>query len=336
MIGSIVLLTPLGALVAVAAALPLAALALAARRVRRARSVLRLEPPPPESIVPKAVALALFVVLLATAAAQPAIRTRTTARVRTDAQAMFVLDVSRSMRAAASPTAQTRLARAKRDALMLRAAIPEIPSGVATMTDRVLPDLLPNPDPTVFDGTVEHAIAIDMPPPQDENVVATSLATLAALGTQNYFAAAAHRRLVVVLTDGETRTFDPARVARALGGAHVVLVHVWKKGEAVYDAGRPEAGYHEDAASGAALASLAAAARGAAFGEGQLATAARAERAALGSGPAISEGMTMRTRTLAPYIALCALLPLLLVVFRPHRLRRGVRPAVHRKELVSP
>ena len=43
MLGSVVLLTPAGALVGVAVALPLGALALAARRVRRTREALRPE-----------------------------------------------------------------------------------------------------------------------------------------------------------------------------------------------------------------------------------------------------------------------------------------------------
>lgn len=275
--------------------------------------------------MPSIIALGVVVALLAVAAAQPAIRTRTTAAVRTDAQAMFVIDVSRSMLAAGSPSGPTRIARAEKDAVALRAAIADVPSGIATMTDRVLPSLLPSPDVGVFDQTVEHAVAIDAPPPGQENVIATSLAALGALGTQNYFPPQAKKRLVVVLTDGESRPFDSSRVAAQLAtspSARLVLVHVWRSGEAVYDAGSPEAGYHEDPASGAALASLAAAAGGSAFGEGQLAAAARAERVALGAGPTMRAGKTERTRTLAPWFALGALLPLVVMLRRPHPLRR--------------
>jgi hypothetical protein len=325
MVASVVLLTPFGALVALAAALPLAALALSARRVQRTRTSLRLPAPPRASAVPSIVALGAVVAFLAAAAAQPAIRTRTTAVVRTDAQAMFVIDVSRSMLAAGSPSGRTRLARAEKDAVALRAAIADVPSGVATMTDRVLPSLLPSPDVAAFDQTVEHAVTIDAPPPGEQSVVATSLAALGALGTQNYFPAQAKKRLVVVLTDGESRPFDPRRVAGQLAtspGVRVVLVHVWKTGEAIYSSGRPEAGYHEDPASGAVLASLAAAAGGSAFREDHVAAAARAERAALGAGPTMREGKTERTHTLAPWLALAALLPLVLVLRRPHPLRR--------------
>jgi type II secretory pathway pseudopilin PulG len=331
---SVVFLTPFAALVVLAAVLPLAALALAARRVRRTRAALRLPAPPRTSALPGTLAVIGVVGLLAVAAAQPAIRSRTTAKLRTDAQAMFVIDVSRSMSAAGSAHGRTRLQRAKREAVALRAAIPQVASGVATLTDRTLPSLLPSPRLDVFDQTVDHAVAIGQPPPQDENVVATSLEALGALGTQNYFPASAKRRLAVVLTDGESRPFDPRRVARALGsgpGVHVVLVHVSKRGERVYDGGRPEAGYHEDPASAAALSSLAQAAGGEAFGEDQLGAAARTEQAALGSGPTIQVGTTTTTHTIAPYVALGALLPLL-VVIGPRRLRRGVRRGAEPEE----
>jgi hypothetical protein len=189
----------------------------------------------------------------------------------------------------------------------------------------VLQSLLPSSDVGVFDQTVERAVAIDAPPPGQQSVIATSLAALGALGTQNYFPPQAKRRVVVVLTDGESRSFDPSHVAAQLAtgpGIRLVLVHVWKSGEAVYDAGSPEAGYHEDSASGAALTSLAAAAGGRAFGEDQLAAAGRAERVAVGAGPTMRAGKTERTRTRAPWFALGALLPLLAMLRRPHPLRR--------------
>ena len=231
--GSLVFLTPLGGLAAVAAAAPLAGAVVAERRVRRARTQLGLAGAQPGRRLPRLLALAAVPALLGVAATQPVIRSTTSARVRADAEAFFVIDVSRSMKASKGPAAPTRFARAVEDAIALRAAIPMIPSGIATLTDRVLPSLFPNPDATVFDDTITHAVAIEQPPPENENVVATSLAALGALGTQNYFAPAAKRRLVVVLTDGESRPFDVGPVAHALAsgpGVHLVLVHVWARG----------------------------------------------------------------------------------------------------------
>jgi hypothetical protein len=348
MVASIVFLTPTAAFVALAAVLPLAALVLAGRRVRAARALLRLPPPPPSRLLPKVLALAAVPMLLGVAAAEPALRTQTSSRVRTDAQAMFVIDISRSMLAAKSPTAATRLMRAQQEAIAIRNALPEIPSGVATFTDRVLPALLPNSDPAVFDDTVTHAVAIEQPPPSDVNVIATDLGNLNVLGTGDYFAPSVRKRLVVVLTDGESRPFDPVKLAHALAtgpGIHLVLVHVWATGEQVYDGSTPESAYHEDPTSGSALDSLAAATNGTAVGENQIGRAVRAAQADLGTGPTIVTGRTERTRTLAPYVALLALLPLLLLArgdawrrigaaagllvrSRPSlRLRPGLRPA---------
>ncbi|HEY3922078.1 MAG TPA: vWA domain-containing protein [Gaiellaceae bacterium] len=308
---SLVFLTPDAGLVAFAAALPLVALVVAGRRIRRTRAALRLLAPPPVRILPRVLALAAVPALLGVAAAQPALRSQTTARVRTDAQAMFVLDISRSMRAAKGPGAATRLARAKREALAMRAAIPQVPSGIATFTDQVLPSLLPSADPAVFDSTVERAVAIEQPPPADDSVTATNLAALSVLGTGDYFPPSARKRLVVVLTDGESRAFDEQVLARALRGERLVLVHVWAPGEAVYDDGTLEQGYHEDPTSGTTLANLAAANGGTAESEAQLHRAIDAARADVGSGPTVAAARALRTRPLAPFIALLALLPLL-------------------------
>jgi hypothetical protein len=62
------------------------------------------------------------------------------------------------------------------------------------------------------------------------------------------------------------------------------------------------------------LAGLAQAARGKTFREGELGAVSSAARAALGSGPTQREGLTVTTQALAPYIALAALVPLLLLV----------------------
>ena len=134
--------------------------------------------------------------LLALAASQPALRSTVGLRVRTDAQAIYVIDVSRSMLAAAAPNAATRFARAQAAAIAIRESLPELPSGIATFTDRVLPSLLPDADPAVFVATIRHALAVGEPPPENDSVVATSLGALGALGTQNYFPPTATKRLV--------------------------------------------------------------------------------------------------------------------------------------------
>jgi hypothetical protein len=326
---SLVFLTPLGALATLALLLPLAGLAVAARRERRARGALRLSPPPRVARVARMVGLVAVPVLLGLAATQPALRSTTKAHVRTDAQAFFVVDITRSMLASQTATSPTRLARAKRIAISIRDSIPEVPSGVATLTDRVVPNLFPTADASTFRLTMQRALAIEQPPPLLSAVTSTNVGALGALGTQNYFGRSARHRLVVFLTDGESRGFDEGEVGKSLSagpGVALVIVHVWSADESVFDAGKREQGYHTNPDSGQSLDSLASATGGKVFGEHSLGGAARAARADLGSGPTVVMGRSERTRALAPYVALIALVPLLLVL--PPLARRDLGSAM--------
>jgi hypothetical protein len=317
MLGALTFLTPLGALVALAAVLPLAGLAAGEHRVDRARALLRLAPPADADIRAFAAALAAVPILLGVAAAQPAVRTIEGARARTDAEALFVFDTSRSMAAAARPGSPTRLARAKSDALRLRGAIPEVPSGVATLTDRVLPDLLPTADRAAFDSTVRHAVGIERPPPQSVDTVVTTLQPLEDVAHTGYYSKTTKHRVLVVLTDGESQPFSAPALARSLGSVALVLVHVWRPDEHVFaPGGRPEAAYRTDERSGETLDGLAAATGGRAVEEDRLGDAEAALRRSAGSGPTAKAGTTPRTRPLAPYVAAAAVLPLLFVLRR--------------------
>ena len=314
-------LSPLGGLLVLAAVLPLAGLVLAGRRVAAARAVLGLERPLGGGPRATIAALVAAPVLLGLAAVQPALRAPETAHVRTDAQAMFILDTSRSMLAASSPGATSRLARAQRAAVRLRSALEDVPAGVGTLTDRALPNLLPIADTAAFDATVERAIGIEHPPPQEVNVNATILAPLGELATQGYYSASARRRLLVVLTDGESRSFDVGAVARTLrsGRVSLILVHFWKSGERIYRlSGPPEAAYVPHEESRRELDRLAATAGGASFGEDELGAAEARTRSALGSGKTEAQGIRQRTIPLAPYVAATSLLPLAFLL-RPQR-----------------
>jgi hypothetical protein len=329
-LASLVFLTPRGALLAFAALVPLAALVLASRRERSARAALRLPQPGRGRRAWPAVAVALVGGLLAVTASQPALRSTTSVDVRRDAEALFVIDISRSMRASAAPGAKTRIARARDEALQLRDELIDIPSGVATLTDHVLPDVLPVPDRATFEQTIRQAVQVGNPPPSTDAVTATSLGALGALGTQNFFSPEARHRVAIVFTDGESRPFDLRQTAQALAHApHVrpIFVRVSSPGEEIFGAdGRPEPAYHFDASAAETLAGLAQASRGASFDESELGAAARAARAALGSGPTRGAELTVTTRTLAPYAALAALVPLLLLLLaKPSALRQRRR-----------
>jgi hypothetical protein len=278
------------------------------------RRVLTLQPPR-AGVDAAAIALPVTVVLLlALAAAQPALSSTETQRVRTDAEALFVVDISQSMAASARRGGSTRLDRASSAALRLRASLPSVPAGVATLTDRVLPNLLPVPDAAAFDATVRQTVAINQPPPRELDVRATNFAALSAIPASGYFQSSATHRAIVLLTDGESNFYDPASVARALGGTPrtaFLAIQFWRTGESIYKvSGNPDPNYRPDPASKRQLASLATATHGRVFSEGNLAGAASALRTMLGDGPTRSVGRTQATHPLAPYVALLALLPL--------------------------
>ena len=327
---SIVFLTPLGALVALAMLLPIAAFVVAERRVATVRRLLTLRPPRSGVDVAALAALVAVVALLALAAAQPALSNTHSQRVRTDAEALFVLDISQSMAASEGPKGKTRLERAAEAANRLRAAVPSVPSGVATLTDRVLPNLLPVADAAAFRATLRNSVAINQPPPREQNVRATSFGALAAIPGSGYFQGSAKRRAIVVLTDGETAPYDANTVAKALGGnprTNVLTVQLWRRNESIYGpSGRPDPNYRPDPASKQQLASLASATHGRAFAEGDLGSAAAALQTMLGNGPTKTEGHTRSTHPLAPYLAVLALLPLALIFRNQVRGRRRAGP----------
>ena len=318
MLAALTLLTPLGALAGLAAALPLVALAIAVRRGAQVRTTLGLRAPRTGTDLVALASLVGVFVLVSLAATQPALSHDERRHVRKDAQALFVLDISRSMSASARYGAPTRLERATALAAKLRAGIPDVEAGVATLTDRVLPDLLPVADIGSFDATLQRSVGIEQPPPQAVNVRATTFDAVTAIPASNVFAPEATRRVVVLLTDGETRPFD----AGALGGAFektaLVVVGVRRDGEAVYvGAGRPEAGYGPDPSASASLGALAAATGGRAYGESDGGAVEARLSALLGKGPTKAVvGRARRETTLAPYVAVAALLPLALLARR--------------------
>jgi hypothetical protein len=315
LIAAVTFLTPAGGLLALAALLPAAAFVLGAVRVRRVVKAVRLEPPRGGLDLVALAALVATVALLGLAATQPAIVRDVHGRERTDAQVLFVVDVSGSMAASASATSPTRLTRAVEAAERLRSAIPQVPAGVATLTDRVLPDLLPVADAAGFDATLQRAVGIEQPPPEIGAVTATSFAALGNIPAGNFFAPTARKRLVVLLTDGESKPFDSTTVADAFARTPptgLITVRFGSPDEAIHlPDGRIDPGYHSDPESAVTLRDLAAATQGAAYDENRLGSAAAALRRFAGGGPTRATTVVRRQPVpLAPYVALASLLPL--------------------------
>ena len=242
-------LSPLGALVCLAALLPVAAVVVARRRAGRAAAAIGISERPRGR--GRLVLLAAACCAFGLAAAQPVLQRSEGREARTDVEALFVLDVSRSMLAAAGPEDATRLERAREAALELRAAIPQVRAGVAGLTDRALPYLFPTLDQPTFASTLQDSATIESPPPQQIARVATSFDGLAGLGTRGFFTPGLDRRVCVVLTDGESAPFtEPA------AGCRLVVVQFWNAAERVYLDGEPEPQYRPDDAAPASAAKL--------------------------------------------------------------------------------
>ncbi len=299
-------------------AVPTAAIAIGIRRAAAVRAALRLRPPRHGTDLRVAGALAALFAVLAVAAAQPALAHEARQRVRTDAQVLFVLDTSRSMAAASAPSAPTRLVRAEHLAAAMRASIPGVEAGIATLTDRVLPDLLPVADEASFDATLSRVVGIERPPPRFVTARATTFDALVGIPGSGFFEQRAQHRVVVLLTDGESRPFDTSALGHAFANVGLVVIGVRRSGELVFGrGGQPEPGYRTDPSAPTALGDAAAATGGRPFRETELAAASFQLRRLLGNGPTASTvGSSHRETPLAPFVALVALVPLALLARR--------------------
>ena len=90
-------------------------------------------------------------------------------------------------------------------------------------------------------------------------------AALREVASGNYFDPQVTRRIVVLLSDGESNPVDPSQVAGALARSHgyrFLAVRFWNPNERVYDSnGRAEPGYQPNPAGASIISGLAAATR---------------------------------------------------------------------------
>jgi hypothetical protein len=313
-------LSPAAGVVALAAALPLALLLVGERRTRRIRAALRLAPPARTGRGVLVTSVVAVPALLGLGAMQPVVDRSTEHVTRTDAEIFFVIDVSRSMIASRTPTSRTRLDRARAAALRVRGQLGQVPAGVATMTDRLLPHLFPTPDGEVFAATVERSVGIDQPPPVNWNRTATTLGALSSLATRNYFTREVTRRVAIVFTDAESRAFATDTIGALFRRKPRVLplfVRVGSADERVYTLqGDLEEAYRPVPAAAATIQALAAATGGEAFAESELGRVVDAAKRAVGSGRTEVRGNERNKLALAPYTVALAFLPLGLLLWR--------------------
>jgi hypothetical protein len=305
-------LTPMAAIFAVSALLPVGIYWLRERRANRIRNVLGLEEPSLRSRVPLVLAVAAVPVLLGIAAAQPVLGTERSVPERTDAEAFFVMDTSRSMLAADGAEGATRFDRSVEAASTIRDRIPQVRSGIVSMTDRLLPHVLPTTDRRVFETTLRRSIGVELPPPAfTYSTHATAYDILAGIPQRRYFSQAAKKRVLVVLTDGESRPFG-SQLQGAFPGKppiQTVFVRFGNTDERIYSTGEAE-GYVPAKNSEETMARVADLMGGQAFSEDDVAGAADAVAALIGEGATNDRKIPGARVALMPWVTLAASLPL--------------------------
>lgn len=314
--------TPAWALVALLVAVPLAALVVARRRSERVARVLSLDPPGRNALLVPVVALVGVAVLVGTAAAQPVLVDAGAAPTRDDAELLAVVDVSRSMLAAPALGAPTRFDRARALARRVRAAVPEVPAGVVSISDRVLPHLFPTPDPRAFSTVLDRALAVGRPLPRIGGGLATNVEPLTAVAGRGYFTDGVSRRVILVLTDGEVLPIDPQLFQEGFADAppvDVVFVRLGSPDERVFRANGRAESYRPDARLGAQLDLLADAIGATVVPEAEPARVEQVVREALGAGAVHTVRERRSTVALAPLVLVGSLVPLAVLVRRRNR-----------------
>jgi hypothetical protein len=289
------------------------------RRTARVRRALKLAPPSLRSALPTAVAVALIPILLGLALAQPVLRSNHEVHVRKDAEIFYTFDTSLSMKAASSRNGPTRLDRALQAGLRMQLALADIRSGVATMTDRVLPNLFPTADGQVFTATLDESVGIDRPPPRGLAPRATTFAALDTFAGTNFFDPRISHRIVVLFTDGETGPYFPDQLRSALRGSpgtHFVIIRFWRSNEHLFTSSGVDRGYQPDPSSAADVDRLATLLHGQAYNESNVGGAISDIRRIVGKGPVETIGRGLRVVPLARWLVLAALVPLAFLVWR--------------------
>ena len=226
-------------------ALPVAALALRERSASRARATLGLQRPSGGQPLARVAVLVALAALVAVTAAQPARRVTSSTAVRSDAELYLTFDVSRSMLAASAPGGRARFDRARALGRTVLAGIGDVPIGVATLTNRMMPLLFPTGDGRSVSSVIDHSLQIMQPPPVPYTTAReSSLSALGLAADRSYFDPTARKRALVVFTDLDSDAFSLAGTLRILRRHRIepFVVRVARQGESVFDAsGRPYA-----------------------------------------------------------------------------------------------
>jgi hypothetical protein len=282
-------------------------------RTRRLRRLFSLAAPRRRELVTAAVALALLPALLAVAATQPVVIHKHAFTQRLDAQVYVIFDTSLSMTARTGPHGPTRLARAEREAKALIPRLGDIPVGIATLTDRILPSLLPTTNVALLMRTVDQAVRIDEPPPSLRyRGRASTLEALVPIQSDTFFAPGVRHRILVIFTDGEEQPppsfggYDYTSQIRT----PPLFVHVWAPTEHIYVHGKVDPNYRPDPTSGRVLAHFAKLTHGRVFPEGDVSGLLAAIRAQAGPKRATTTLLGFTRVALGPWFLVAGVVPL--------------------------
>jgi hypothetical protein len=307
--GPVSFLTPLAAVVALVGLVPVAVFLRRERRAVTVRRVLRLAEPPSTRRTWLLSAIVATAVLSGIAAAQPVIDRSSAQSERTDAEIFFAFDTSRSMLAAEGADDPTRLERAHALASEIRSQLPDVPAGIAQFTDWTVPHLFPTVDPSTFRHVMERSVYVESLGSRETSVVATDLSALSALAGDSYFSPTARKRLLVVLTDGESAPVRAELGRLSSAGIRVRFVHLWGGDESIWRPRGAEPQYRPDASSRRTLMQAAVLVEGAVVAEKQAIQVVRWARGELGEGPTrLREQRDLLA--LMPYVLFAAAIPL--------------------------
>ena len=237
-VAQLVLLTPWAAPVGLAFIVPIVGLAIRERTHSGARSTLGLERPGPVRVLARPLGLVALAALVAVTAAQPAIRETDSTQVRSDAELFLTFDVSRSMLATGVPDGVARLQRARILGRDVHAALRDVPTGVATLTNRMMPLLFPTGDARGVTAVLDHSLRIMQPPPARLSAArASSLAALGLAADRSYYNPSARKRVLVVFSDLDSDFFSLDGTLRLLRQHRIepFLVRVAPPGERIFD-----------------------------------------------------------------------------------------------------
>jgi hypothetical protein len=181
--------------------------------------------------------------------------------------------------------------------------------------------VFPTTDTRIVAEALFESMGVERPGPTVSltGTPTTTLDSLASIPRLNYFSPAARKRLLVVITDAETRPLErdlATPFARRRPRIETLLVRVGGPGEEVYSAGVAEDAYQPPGGAAAALEQVASQVDGRVFAEADVAGVVAAAREALGTGPTTQRIIEGERRALMPWVALTAILPLGFVMLR--------------------